>query len=102
MKIYSMELQFENHKNGNGGYISLKNENEEIGRATYTISPENNLLIISYVMVYPKFEGNGYGKKLVQESIKFARENKWKVNPHCSYARSVMIRMQGLEDIFSK
>jgi predicted GNAT family acetyltransferase len=64
--------------------------------------PENNLLIISYVMVYPKFEGQGFGKKLVEESIQFARENKWQVNPHCSYARSVMTRMQGIEDVFSK
>jgi len=60
-----MNTTFENHKNGNGGFISLKNETEEIGRATYTISPENNLLIISYVMVYPKFGGQGFGKKLV-------------------------------------
>ena len=97
-----MNTTFENHKNGNGGFISLKNEPEEIGRATYTISPENNLLIISYVMVYPKFGGQGFGKKLVEESIQFARENKWQVNPHCSYARSVMTRMQGIEDVFSK
>ena len=70
-----MEIFFENNKKGNGGFLSLKNKTEEIGRATYTISPENNLLIVSYVMVYPKFEGQGFGKKLVEESIKFAREN---------------------------
>ncbi len=34
-----MNLTFENHKNGNGGFISLKNEIEEIGRLTYTIRP---------------------------------------------------------------
>lgn len=97
-----MELKFENHINGNGGFISLKKDKEEIGRTTYTISPENKLLIISYVLVYPKFEGNGFGKKMVEEGIKFARENNWKVNPHCSYARSVMMRMTGIEDVFSK
>lgn len=53
-------------------------------------------------MVYPKFEGQGFGKKLVEESIKFARENHWKINPHCSYARSVMMRISGIEDVFSK
>ena len=46
-----MNLTFENHKNGNGGFISLKNEIEEIGRLTYTIQPEKNTLIISYVIV---------------------------------------------------
>lgn len=97
-----MEPKFKNHKNGNGGFISIKNETEEIGRVTYTISPEKNLLTVSYVLVYPKFEGKGFGKKLVEESIKFARENKWHINPHCSYARSVMIRMTGIEDVFTK
>jgi hypothetical protein len=53
-------------------------------------------------MVYPKFGGQGFGKKLVEESIQFARENKWQVNPHCSYARSVMTRMSNIEDVFAK
>ena len=69
-----MNLIFENHKKGNGGFISLKNESEEIGRLTYTIQPEKNTLIISYVMVFPKFEGQGMGKKLVEKGIEFSRE----------------------------
>ena len=42
------------------------------------------------------------GKYLVEEAIKFARENNWKVYPHCSYARSVMNRMKDVEDILLK
>ncbi len=97
-----MDLTFENHRSGNGGFISLQNLYEEIGRLTYTLSPEEKILIISYVMVFPKFEGNGFGKKLVEECIHFARENKWKISPHCSYARSVLQRMTGIEDVYSK
>ena len=37
-----MELRFENNKSGNGGYITLKNETEDVGRLTYTIVPELN------------------------------------------------------------
>lgn len=97
-----MNFNFKNHKNGIGGFILLENDTEEIGRLTYTIQPENKILIISYVMIFSKFEGNGYGKKLVEEGIKFARENTWKIFPHCSYARSVMMRMNDIEDVFSK
>ena len=61
-----MELFFENHKSGNGGYITLKNQSEDIGRLTYTIVPELKKLIVSYVMIFPKFEGQGLGKKLVE------------------------------------
>ena len=95
-------MKYENHQSGNGGVITLNNDEEEIGRMTYTIFPEENKLIISFVLVHPKFEGRGMGKFLVEEGIKFARENKWNVYPHCSYARSVMARMNDVEDILLK
>lgn len=96
-----MVLTFNNNREGNGGYIELLNETETVGRLTYTIIPEEHKLIVSYVMVFPRFEGTGMGKKLVEEAIKFARENKWKIQPHCSYAHAVMRRMPDIEDVFS-
>ena len=95
-----MNLTFENHKNGNGGFISLKNEIEEIGRLTYTIQPEKNTLIISYVMVFLNSRDKEWEKKLVENGIEFSRENQWIIIPHCSYARSVMLRMKDIEDVF--
>lgn len=95
-------MKFENNRSGNGGFITLNNETKEVGRLTYTIFPENNKLIISFVLVHPEFEGRGMGKYLVDEALKFARENSWKVYPHCSYAKSVMMRMSNIDDIFLK
>ncbi len=92
-------MKYENNKSGNGGVITLNNDEEEIGRLTYTIFPEKDQFIISFVLVHPKFEGRGMGKFLVEEAIRFARENNWKVYPHCSYARSVMNRMDDVQDI---
>ena len=91
-------MNYMNNRSGNGGVITLSDD-EEIGRLTYTIAPEENEMIISYVLVHPKFEGRGMGKYLVEEGIKFARENNWKIYPHCSYARSVMNRMNDVDDI---
>lgn len=95
-------MTFENNRSGNGGVITLKKEEEEVGRLTYTIFPDDHKLIISFVLVHPKFEGRGMGKYLVEEGIKFARENNWKVYPHCSYARAVMNRMEDAQDILLK
>ncbi len=92
-------MQYENERSGNGGVIILKNDDAEVGRLTYTIFPEEAKLIISYVLVHSQFEGRGMGKYLVQEAIKFARDHHWKIYPHCSYARSVMNRMNDVEDI---
>ena len=95
-----MELRFENNKSGNGGYITLKNETEDVGRLTYTIVPELKKLIVSYVMVFPKFEGQGLGKKVVEKSVEFARKNGWTIKAHCSYAHAVLSRKQDVEDVF--
>ncbi|KMQ70724.1 GNAT family N-acetyltransferase [Chryseobacterium koreense] len=92
-------MKYENNQSGNGGVITLNNDTEEIGRLTYTIFPEDHKLIISFVLVHPKFEGRGMGKFLVEEAIRFARENHWKIYPHCSYARSVMNRMEDVKDL---
>ena len=92
-------MKYENHQSGNGGVITLRNESDEVGRLTYTIFPEEHKLIISFVLVHPQFEGRGMGKFLVEYAIQFARENNWKIYPHCSYARSVMNRMNAVEDI---
>lgn len=96
-----MELFFENHKSGNGGYITLKNATEDIGRLTYTIVPELKKLIVSYVMIFSKFEGQGLGKKLVENSVEFARKNRWTIKAHCSYAHSVLKRKTDVEDVFT-
>ena len=91
---------FENKQNGNGGIISLSELDSEIGRLTYTLFPEDSKLVISFVYINPKFEGQGKGKLLVVEGIKFARELGYKVYPHCSYARSVMMRLLEVDDVF--
>ncbi len=95
-------MKINNKQNGNGGYIDLikeEDKNTDVGRLTYTIVPDEKKLIISYVMVFPEFEGRGMGKFLVEAAIEFARNNGWKIYPHCSYARSVMNRMNDVEDI---
>ena len=95
-------MKIDNKQNGNGGYIDLikeEDKNTDVGRLTYTIVPDEKKLIISYVMVYPEYEGRGMGKFLVEAAVDFARENNWKIYPHCSYARSVMNRMNDVEDI---
>ncbi|SHK29380.1 hypothetical protein SAMN05444371_1770 [Epilithonimonas mollis] len=95
-----MELFFENHKSGNGGYITLKSSSEDIGRLTYTIVPELKRLIVSYVMIFPKFEGQGLGKRLVENSVEFARKNGWTIKAHCSYAHAVLSRKNDVSDVF--
>jgi hypothetical protein len=96
-----MEITFENTKKETAVSSLLKMKPKKL--AEQPILFPQRIIFNSFLRDgLPKFEGQGFGKKLVEESIKFARENQWKINPHCSYARSVMMRMQGIEDVFSK
>ncbi|WP_312324312.1 GNAT family N-acetyltransferase [Soonwooa sp.] len=97
-----MNYTYQNNQSGNGGFMTMHNDSEEVGRLTYTIIPEDNRYVISFVNIYPKFEGQGLGKLIVKEAIDFARDNNWKVYPHCSYARTVMSRMDDVQDILLK
>ncbi len=96
-------MKYTNDQKGNGGLIYLHNDDDqEVGRLTYTLFPEDKRMVISFVLVHPQFEGRGMGKYLVQEGVRFARENNWSVYPHCSYARAVMNRMPEAQDILLK
>lgn len=55
-------MEYKNITQGNGGIIELWDTQENIGRLTYTLAPQEKKMIISYVMVFPKFEGKGMGK----------------------------------------
>lgn len=94
-------MNFKNHQSGNGGYLSMSHDQEEVGRLTYTIMPEKNTLIISFMNVYPAYEERGFGRMLVKEAIAFSREHGWQVHPHCSYVKRVMLKMPNIEDVFS-
>lgn len=101
-KYLDMTYTYQNQQSGNGGFFTMQNDTEEVGRLTYTIMPEESRFVISFVNIYPKFEGQGLGKLMVKEAIDFARQNNWKVYPHCSYARTVMTKMDDVQDLFLK
>ena len=44
-------MKFENNNSGNGGFITLSKDTEEVGRLTYTIFPEDKKLII-FTLIY--------------------------------------------------
>lgn len=67
---------------------------------TYSIKEEQNV-IIEHTEVDPHYQGQGVGKKLVDEAAKFARDNNLKITPECSYARKVMERFDNYNDVLA-
>jgi len=60
-----------------GGYLS---------KLDYLQDGKN--FVIMHVGVFPEFRGQGVAGKIVEASLKYARENSLRVIPMCSYAAS--------------
>ena len=48
--------------------------------------------VITHVGVYPEFRGQGVAGKIVEKALQYARENKLRVVPMCSYAAAYIRR----------
>lgn len=64
---------------------------ESRGFLEYT-RPGNGVLRIEYVEVDPVLRGTGLGRQLVEHAVAFAKEQRLRVVPICSYARLVIDR----------
>lgn len=77
----------QNNKEQKGNFIAIEN-GVQVGIITY-IWEDANKIIVEHTVVEPQFEGKGVGKQLVMAVVKFARENKIKIVPLCSYTKRV-------------
>lgn len=69
----------------------LRIDGERVGFLEYT-RPEVGVMRIDYVEVEPELRGTGLGLQLVEKAVAFARDNRLRVVPLCSYARMVITR----------
>ncbi len=80
------------------GYFKAVENGVEAGRMTYTWAGPK-VFIIDHTEVNPDFSGQGVGKKLVMEAVKFAREQEVKIMPLCPYAMSVFKKTEEIRDV---
>ncbi|SHG28465.1 hypothetical protein SAMN05444483_10812 [Salegentibacter echinorum] len=78
------QIQEENR----GRFKAIRN-NEKAGEIIYTWAGQNTI-IIDHTEVAPNFRARGIAKKLLAATIDFAKENKLKVIPLCSFAKNLM------------
>lgn len=72
------------HKNDNGsGFFSLITDNQEVGRILVTITPE--IVRAGYTTVDFSQRKSGYGRKLVDAVVDYARKNGLKVIADCGF-----------------
>ena len=78
---------FENDALG-GGFYLFEDENK-IGEITFRKRRED-AISINHTYVLKEFEGKGYGKKLVDKVIEYAKDNDLSLSATCWFADKVI------------
>ncbi len=84
--------------NGNTGSFEAFDSGTQAGKMTYKWDGED-IFIIDHTEVNEAFSGRGVGKKLLMAAVEFARENNKKINPVCSFAKSMFEKIEAIRDV---
>lgn len=91
-------MEIKHIQNANGGeFIAFEND-IEAGKITYK-KTDSHQIIVDHTFVHEPFQGIGLGKTILTDVIKYARENKIKIVPECSYVKKVFDKNEDLHDV---
>lgn len=90
--------KIEREENGNEGRFVLYEDDKFAGEMTFTREASTKLIIDS-TRVQEAYNGKGYGKQLVMKAVEYAREQKVRIVPVCSYAKKVFDTTPEIGDV---
>lgn len=77
--------------------FELMEEGKKVGEMTYSASDDR--MIINHTEVDEQLSGKGFGKKLVEAGVLYARENNIKLVPMCSFAQKTIDENSDWQDV---
>lgn len=88
-------------QNDKRGEFRLYVNDERSGEMNF-IYKEKDVISVNHTGVHPELKGLGMGKNLMEEMVKFARENNLKVIPTCPYVKVMFDRAPEYQDLLHK
>ena len=88
------ELEYDEKKGS--FYITI---NDKIEAEMTFVFAGKNKIIIDHTEVNPGNNGKGYGKKLVEKAVEFAREKGISILPLCPFVKSVFDKTPEFRDV---
>ncbi|HUR51537.1 MAG TPA: GNAT family N-acetyltransferase [Mycobacteriales bacterium] len=79
------------------GRFEARSGQRVAGYAEYEV--REGTMVISHVVVQPRFEGQGIGSAVTRAALSTAREQGWGVLPLCSFAAAYVRRNPDLVDL---
>jgi len=84
--------------NEKNGHFFVSVDGKEEAKMTFVFAG-NDTFIIDHTEVNPGHNGKGFGKKMVDRAVDFARENNYKIIPLCPFAKSVFDKTPEFKDV---
>lgn len=87
------------HKSeSNKGKFFIEKDGKKIAEMTYVWTGDTRI-IIDHTEVDSSLKGQGVGKKLVAEAVRFARKKGIKIMPLCPFAQAVFEKEIAFKDV---
>ena len=93
-------MEIQRFEDGSRGSFFVEKDGEKLAEMTYSKAGADKF-IIDHTEVDASLKGEGVGKKLVLESVRYARENDLKIIPLCPFAKSVFDKNAELADVLA-
>lgn len=84
--------------NDNKGLFYIDINGKHVSMMTFVFAGTEKI-IIDHTEVNPNFNGKGFGLKMVEKAVEYARENKIKIIPLCPFAKKVFDRNAQFKDV---
>lgn len=94
-----MEIKHSNF--GQKGEFYMEENGIQVSALNYNLSGKDKMTII-HTEVNEAYEGKGLGRQLVQAAVEYARKEKMKIVPLCSYAKKVFEKTPAFGDVLFK
>ena len=92
-----MEYEIVFKKTDKGGVLDIiTDDGIRAGYLSYSIV-DSSTIDLEHTKVFPEFEGNGLGRRLVTAAMEYAERNGLETIASCSYAKHVLDEKKGID-----
>ena len=93
-----MENKTEVTYNENNGYFYVEVDGNKEAKMTFVFG-DDDTMTINHTEVDPGFNGKGFGKKMFDKAVAFAREKGLKIVPLCPFVKSIFDKTSEFNDV---
>lgn len=94
-----MNIQREEH--GRKGAFFIEQDGDWVAEMTYTREGQRKI-VIDHTEVDESLQGQGIGEQLVEEAVKWVRDNNLLIKPTCPFVKKILESSEDYEDVLTR